>query len=193
MRWLAAVLVVAALLVAGAAVLVRSGGVSEEATPVRTVTVTGMVTEAGAAVGDAPDPAAEPTLPEAVLETRAALLEAADAGDYDRLAELAGPDFNYSFGGPIEGGPAAFWRAEEERGSQPLAALAAILRLPYGLAGGLYVWPFAHTADPATFTEYERELLERIPGGAPVRPEGYLGWRAGITPDGEWQFFVAGD
>jgi hypothetical protein len=132
-------------------------------------------------------------LPEQVAATRTQLLEAAEAGDHDRLAELAADDFSYTFGAPREGGPAEYWRDLEAQGEEPLEVLAAILRLPYALAGGLYVWPFVHATDPAALTDYERGLLERIPAGAVVGEEGYLGWRAGIAPDGAWRFFVAGD
>ena len=188
MRLVVLVLVLLALFAVGTAALVFGvGGRGEEASPPRVVTVT-----TGA---DAAEPPPDDTvgLPDPVAETRAAILAAAEAGDYDALAALAGDEFHYSFGGPLEGGPAAYWRAAEENGERPLEALAAILRLPYALASGLYVWPFAHGSDPSQFTEYERGLLAEIPGGAPVRPEGYLGWRAGISPDGEWRFYVAGD
>lgn len=45
-----------------------------------------------------------------------------------------------------------------------------------------------------TAAAYEAALLKKIaPEGARVGPEGYLGWRAGILPDGRWIYFVAGD
>jgi hypothetical protein len=180
MRWiLGLVVLLLVLLVAGTASLVVFGSGSEvEGGPGDVV---------GALPGDTVG------LPEPVAAMRRQLLDAAGAGDHDRLAELASDDFSYTFGGAAEGGPAAFWRAEEERGHEPLAALVAILRLPYALSGGLYVWPFAHAADPAGLTEYERGLLEEIPGDGEIGGEGYLGWRTGIDPDGTWRFFVAGD
>lgn len=177
MRWLVAIAVVLTVLVVGGiASLVLFG--------------TGSEVEGGAGDVLAPDTEG---LPEPVAATRSQLLGAAEAGDHERLAELASDDFTYTFGGAAEGGAAAFWRAEEERGGRPLEALAAVLRLPYALSRGLYVWPFAHAADPASMTDYERGLLDEIPGGAEVGGEGYLGWRAGIAPDGSWRFFVAGD
>jgi hypothetical protein len=130
-------------------------------------------------------------LPEAVEEKRAAILAAAQSGDYDAVAGLAADEFSYTFGGPFPGGPAAFWRQEAESGQDPLEALAAILQLPYTLASGTYVWPFAYDKTADTITDYERELLE--PLEFTFAGEGYLGWRAGITPDGRWTFFVAGD
>jgi hypothetical protein len=131
-------------------------------------------------------------VPAAVLEKRDEMLRAAQAKDYEALAELADPnEFNYSFGGPVEGGPARYWRDRAAEGDDPLEALALILRMPYTLATGHYVWPFAYDKTVDTLTDYERGLLE--PLETSFAGEGYLGWRAGIRPDGRWVFFVAGD
>jgi hypothetical protein len=137
------------------------------------------------------------SLPEAVEETRAALLAAADARNYDALRPFLSPGFRYTFGGPVDGGPVAYWQELERTTSErPLVALAAILRMPYVLSRGIYVWPFAYTVESAAdLSDHERELLTALgeldslfaPG------TGYLGWRAGIEPDGTWVFFVAGD
>jgi hypothetical protein len=142
--------------------------------------------------------AAESGLPEAVEQTRAALLEAAESGDYEALRPLV-PEtaFEYTFGSPVQGGPLAYWRElERTTGERPLEALAEVLRMPVTLARGIYVWPFAYdVASLDDLTAHERELL------APLGPlesvfvagTGYVGWRAGIEPDGTWTFFVAGD
>jgi hypothetical protein len=133
--------------------------------------------------------------PDAVLRKRAAILAAAQARDYDALAQLSDPRrFEYSFGGEVEGGPAAHWRQAEARGEDPTPAeaLAAILRMPYTLSRGLYVWPFAYDKTEDELTAYERGLLEQLGRGGAFA-DGYLGWRAGIDPDGRWVFFVAGD
>lgn len=134
-------------------------------------------------------------LPEAVEAKRAAVLEAARAGDEDAVAGLAGERFSYTFGGPVEGGPAGYWRQLEASGEAPLEVLAAILELPYTLSQGIYVWPFAYDTTEAQLTQYEAELLKRLPpDAATFEPGGgYLGWRAGIEPDGDWIFFVSGD
>jgi hypothetical protein len=102
-------------------------------------------------------------------------------------------EFSYTFGLPGEGGPIAYWqRVEDESAERPIRILARILRMPYTLAAGTYVWPFAYDKQPQDLTDHEQELLGDL---AELFGEGsgYLGWRAGIEPDGTWRFFIAGD
>ncbi len=188
-----------ALLIAGAIALLAAGVVggwfaareTEEA-----VTVTEATTSTTTTTSTAE--AAETGLPAAVEETRAALLAAAESGDYEALRPLVpATGFEYTFGGPVEGGPVAYWQ-ELERTSveRPLETLAEVLRMPYTLSRGIYVWPFAYDiAERDEITSHERELLEPL---GPldtlfVEGTGYLGWRAGIEPDGSWVFYLAGD
>ena len=185
-------------LVAGAVVLLAGGAAAgwfageeledpETVTEV-TTTIDTETTTVEVAVG----------LPEAVAETHAELLEAANTGDYEALRPLIpATGFQYTFGGQVEGGPIAYWQ-ELERSTveRPLENLEALLEMPYVLSNGIYVWPFAYDVEDADdLTAHERELL------APLGPldtlfvegTGYLGWRVGIDPTGEWVFFVAGD
>jgi hypothetical protein len=186
------------LIAIGALVLLAGGGAAgwfvareteEAVTTTTTMTSTDVeTTTEQVAVG----------LPEAVAETHARLLEAAESGDYEELKPLIpSTGFEYTFGGPVEGGPITYWQ-ELERSTveRPLENLEALLRMPYVLSRGIYVWPFAYdVADVGDLSAHERELL------APLGPldtlfvegTGYLGWRAGIDPDGTWVFFVAGD
>ena len=139
--------------------------------------------------------AAEEAPPDAVLRKRAAMVDAAEAGDYEGLAELTDPnEFEYTFGEPVAGGPAAFWLEAAQSGEVPTPAdaLAMILRMPYTLSRGIYVWPFAYDKTEDELTSYERGLLKPLGQGGAFA-DGYLGWRAGIRPDGRWVFFVAGD
>jgi hypothetical protein len=152
------------------------------------VTVTETETETGASG----------VLPAPVEETRAALHVAAESGDYETLRPLIPEQFSYTFGGPVEGGPIAFWQQlEQESGVSPIAVLADLLELPPVLYRGTYVWPFAFALESDELTEYERGLLSDV-GGEDLSDDflpdgGYLGWRAGIEPDGDWVFFIAGD
>ena len=144
----------------------------------------------------APQALAVSGLPVAVEQTHTALLAAAEAHDEDALRGLIDPQsFRYTFGENVPGGAIEFWRKEKERsGTDPIDALAKVLRLPYVLSQGIYVWPFAYDKEPGEMSEYERNLL-RSAGLTSTDADGvgYLGWRAGIRPDGRWVFFVAGD
>ena len=146
----------------------------------------------------APDPATT-GLPSAVARKRAAVLAAAQAGDYDELARLANRGgFTYTYGGPQPGGPAAYWRrTADATGREPADILASILRMPYTREQGIYVWPFAYNRPPASLTPAERRELAPIATEEQidmwVEAGSYFGWRAGIDSDGRWLFFVAGD
>ena len=141
-----------------------------------------------------PAPVAVSGLPEPVAQTHAALLAAAEAHDEQALEALIEPnEFRYTFGENVPGGALAFWRsAQEQTGTDPIATLARVLRLPYVLSQGVFVWPFAYDKEPGELSEYELSLLgDLMPED--VTEVGYLGWRAGIRPDGRWVFFIAGD
>jgi hypothetical protein len=148
--------------------------------------------------GEAQATAASSGLPASVEETRLELLRAAESGDHDALRELiTDSGFEYTFGGPVPGGPVAHWQElERTTDERPLEALAAVLRMPYVLTRGFYYWPWAHTvASSDDLSPHERELLAPLGPPSELFPEGsgYFGWRAGIAPDGTWVFFVAGD
>ena len=137
-------------------------------------------------------------LPAAVEHTRAELLAAAESRDYEALAELVpATGFEYTFGGPVEGGPVAYWQElEQTTNERPIEALAAILedairavawllRLAVDVHGGERRRPLGARARAARAAGCSERAL---PAGA-----GYFGWRTGIAPDGTWTFFVAGD
>lgn len=170
--------------------LAACGG-TETVTTERTLTETETATET---VTLTETIQAEPVgLPPAVAETHAALLAAAASGDYEQLRPLIPDQFSYTFGSPAEGGPIAYWqRVEQESDEAPIETLTRILELPYTLFGGTYVWPFAFDKQEDELTAYERELLGDL-ADAYGAESGYLGWRAGIEPDGTWRFFIAGD
>jgi hypothetical protein len=178
----------------GALALAGCGGtetvtvtVTERETTTETATETVTQTETAAA---------EPVgLPPAVAETHAALLEAAESGDYEALRPLIpASGFSYTFGGEVQGGPIAYWQLlERQVDERPIEILARILRLPYTLSGGRYVWPFAYDKQEDELTAHERQLLGDLANSYSGAGSGYLGWRAGIEPDGTWRFFIAGD
>ena len=186
----AAIVIVAVILVVGAggiAGYLLGTGIEETVTETTTETSTETVTEAAADGVPAP-----------VEETRRALLEAAEAGDYEALRPLISESgFEYTFGGPVEGGAIAYWQElERTTDERPLEVLATILELPYVLSRGYYVWPWTYTVESeADLSAHERGLLARLDptDRAFFEGTGYLGWRAGIAPDGSWAFYVAGD
>jgi hypothetical protein len=163
--------------------------VTESETTTETATETETVTRTETA-------AAEPAgLPPPVAETHATLLAAAESGDYEALRRLLpASGFSYTFGGEAQGGPIAHWQdIETQTGERPIEILARILRLPYTLSGGRYVWPFAYDKQQNELTAHERELLGDLANSYSGAGSGYLGWRTGIEPDGTWRFFIAGD
>jgi hypothetical protein len=186
-RWLLLAAGVALLALGGVAGFFLAEETRESVTVTETTTATETVTQE-VATG----------LPDAVAQTHAELLEAAESGDYAQLRPLIpSTGFEYTFGGPVEGGPIAYWQ-EIERSTveRPIENLEAVLKMPSMFSRGIYVWPFAYdVADAGDLSPHERELL------APLGPldtlfvegTGYLGWRAGIDANGDWVFFVAGD
>ncbi len=140
-------------------------------------------------------------LPEPVADVRQRVFDAAVACDYDTLEQIAleqGEGFTFSYGASADDSAAAHWRELEESGAEePMRVLATILSLPHSRnESGSYAWPSAYQEAPtdadwealAEAGIYDQELLDQM------REQGsYLGYRTAITPDGDWQFFVAGD
>lgn len=144
----------------------------------------------------------EQDLPAEVAEVRQRVFDAAVACDYGTLEEIAlerGEGFTFSYGGGDSA--AEYWRQIEEAGTErplPMLALATILTLPFTRnEAGSYAWPTAYDESPAEEDWqaladaglYTTEELEQMQ----THGTGYLGYRTAITPDGDWQFFVAGD
>jgi hypothetical protein len=176
------------LALAGVFLLAGCGGETITVTTSETVTVT----ETETATETITEPVAV-GLPEPVQRTHAALVEAARAGGYEALRPLIPAEFSYTFGEPVEGRPIAYWRQiEAEGGESPLDILDRILAMPYTLYRGTYIWPFAYDKQPDELTAHERRILGEFADDFGAG-SGYLGWRAGIEPDGRWAFFIAGD
>jgi len=145
----------------------------------------------------------EQDLPPVVADVRKRVFDAAVACDYDTLEQIAvekGEGFTFSYGG--ERGAADYWRGVEEGSEEepkPMRALATILTQPFTRnESGSYAWPTAYSESPTAEAWqalvdaglYSQDQIEEMQGPAST---GYLGYRTAITPDGQWQFFVAGD
>lgn len=145
----------------------------------------------------------EQDLPPAVADVRKRVFDAAIACDYDTLEQIAleqGEGFTFSYGSGTDA--SEHWRSVEETGTErplPMLALATILTIPHSRnETGSYAWPSAYeetptdedwqaVVDAGLYTQAEVEQMQ-----GPTST-GYLGYRTAITPDGDWQFFVAGD
>jgi hypothetical protein len=143
----------------------------------------------------------EQDLPAAVAAVRKRVFDATLACDYETLEQIAlekGEGFTFSFGGGTSA--AEYWREAEASGPEPkpMRTLATILTLPDTRnEAGSYAWPSAYNENPTEADWqavvdaglYSAEAIEQMK----TQGTGYLGYRTAITPDGDWQFFVAGD
>jgi hypothetical protein len=154
------------------------------------------------AAGLNPDLSSSEGLPDAVARTRRAILEAALACDYERLAEIAvqgGMSFTYASGDTVL--PADYWRALEARDERPLAMLVGTLDRPYAVIedpqgippSPVYVWPSASGNVATGFDLMALEGLYSDEEIASFIDRGvFTGWRVGITASGGWWFFARG-
>lgn len=150
-----------------------------------------------------PEPVPRPDLPSPVDKLRRALIAAAVSCDYEALSARAtsgGGPFTFSYGDSTD--PAGFWRRAEAEGERPLWHLVQVLQLSSDIVersapeADIHVWPsvaakesdagWSEVADAGLFTDAELDAMRE--GGS-----GYLGYRVGITAEGDWLFFVAGD
>lgn len=138
----------------------------------------------------------QPALPRGVAAMRLAIARAAVRCDFAALQALTvrgSQTFTFQFGETTD--PGTFWQHEEAVDHHPLRAMVKLLGMPYTRLGdGLqYIWPSAfqdHPREPdfaALGTLYTRDAI------AHFRQVGYLGYRLGISPTGEWLYFVQGD
>jgi hypothetical protein len=136
-------------------------------------------------------------MPAEVAAARDLLLDAALRCDEQLLftAIEESDAFTYSFG--ASGDPLGYWWELEEAGEAPFLRLAEVLATtPSTTDGGeLWVWPQVHTgrAEDTTDAAWAELTWLEDPELARSADEGYLDWRVGITPDGQWRFFVRGD
>jgi|GEM_PF-373876 len=141
----------------------------------------------------------QPDLPPAVADLRYQVYEAVRGCYWDQLRDLAAGagDFSYSFGD--DGDPIGYWQRMEFLHYQPMLYIAGMLARPFGvLQNGelpIYAWPSAHTyASWAEVPEAEKQALRPLYGdldfGFYEEFGGYLGYRMGITLDGDWAQWV---
>lgn len=145
-------------------------------------------------------------LPEPVRRLHGLIVEACRSGDLAALRPLLGSGetaTTLSFGGPVDD-PIAFLRevSGDQGGQEILAILLEVLQAGYvhldaGTPAELYVWPYFFALPLDGLTDRQRvELFTLVTAGdyEDMKNFGaYIFYRVGITPEGRWVFFVAGD
>ncbi len=144
-------------------------------------------------------------LPEPVRRMRELIIAACEAGDIEALRPLlGGPDNGTqvsSGSGDID--PIAFLRdiSGDGEGHEILAILQEVLEAGYvhldpGEATEIYLWPYFFAVPLDNLTGAQRvELFKLVTAGdyEDMKAFGsYIFYRAGITPEGRWAFFLAG-
>ncbi|MBY0533302.1 MAG: hypothetical protein K2P86_15160 [Xanthobacteraceae bacterium] len=142
-------------------------------------------------------------LPEPVRKIREEILAAARTGDIAKVAALVKANQTViSFGGETEADD--FWKKTfpDSGGVEVLSTLIEVLEMPFvhldkGNAQEMFVWPYFHAMQLDKLTPEQRVELFRLVTAFDFREMQKFGsynfFRAGISPDGKWQFFVAGD
>ncbi len=145
-------------------------------------------------------------LPEPVRRMHGLIVEAARSGDIEKLRPLIGSSAGgtqLSFGG-IEGDRIDFLKSlsGDPEGQEILAIMEEVLNAGYvkldpGTPNELYVWPYFFGIPLDRLDPRQRvELFKIVTAGdfEDMKAFGtYIFYRIGITPEGHWAFFVAGD
>ena len=145
-------------------------------------------------------------LPEPVRRMHDLLVEAAKSGEIEKLRPLLGMGngmVQLSFG-EIEGDPIDFLKglSGDPEGQELLAILEEVLNagfvhLEAGTPNEIYVWPYFFGIPLDKLDARQKvELFKIVTAGdlEDMKQFGtYIFYRVGITPEGRWAFFVAGE
>lgn len=145
-------------------------------------------------------------LPEPVRRMRQLILDAAKTGDIEKLRPLigTGDDATQLSLTEVEGDAIDFLRglSGDTEGQEILAILEEVLTSGYvhleaGTPQEIYAWPYFFAIPLDKLTPAQRvELFKIVTAGdyEDMKTYGtYTFYRAGIAPDGQWVFFVAGE
>jgi hypothetical protein len=146
------------------------------------------------------------TIPFSVKKMRDLILEAAKTGDVEKLRPYigSGDDVTMLSLGGFDEDPIDFLRSlsGDSQGQEILAIMSEILEAPLvklnpGNDDEMYVWPYFYAYPSEKLTPAQRvELFRIITYGDFEEMEtfgNYIFYRIGITAQGRWRFFVAGD
>ncbi len=144
-------------------------------------------------------------VPEPVRQMREKIVEAAASGDIERLRPLlTGATPTQVTIGEASDDPVRSLKelSGDSDGIEILAIMLDLLQTGFahigkGTPDEMYVWPYFTEKTLANLTAPEKvELLRIVTAGDysdMLEFGGYNFYRIGITPKGEWKFFVAGD
>ena len=167
--------------------------------------------EADKAGEEEPQPPAEvirdiAKAPEPVRRMRELIVEAAASGDIERLRPLLGKGVTETQVSLVESeeGPVETLKGQsgDAEGNEVLAILLDVLATGFAHVGAgtpeeMYVWPYFAETPLSGLTPPEKvDLLRIVTAGdyAEMQEFGsYNFYRVGITPDGQWKFFLTGE
>ena len=145
-------------------------------------------------------------LPPAVREMHDRIVEACKSGDIEKLRPLigSGNDRTQLSLTEIDGDPITFLHdlSGDTDGQEILAILEMLLESGYvhvnvGKADEAYVWPYFYAMPLSRLDARQRVELFKIVTAGDYEDmktyDAYVFYRVGITPQGHWAFFVAGD
>jgi hypothetical protein len=145
-------------------------------------------------------------LPEPVRRMHGLLIEACKSGDIEKLRPLigSGDSMTQLSLTDIEGDPIAFLKglSGDSEGQEILAIMEEVLNAGYvhldaGKPEELYVWPYFFAMPLDKLDARQRVELFKIVTASDYEDMkqfgAYIFYRVGITPEGRWAFFVAGD
>jgi hypothetical protein len=145
-------------------------------------------------------------VPEPVRRMRQQIVEAAASGDLERLRPLLGSgatQTQVTVGEPTDDPISALKDLSgDPDGDEILAIMLDVISTGFvhvgqGTSDEMYVWPYFAEKDLKALTAPERvELLRIVTAGDLSDMQefgGYNFYRLGITPDGKWKYFTAGD
>ncbi|MBP0438962.1 hypothetical protein [Tianweitania sediminis] len=145
-------------------------------------------------------------LPEPVRRMHQLIYDACNSGDIERLRPLIGTGETQTqlSLGDVESDPIEFLKqlAGDDQGHEILAILEEVLdagfvHLDAGTPDELYVWPYFFAVPLDSLTGPQRVELFRIVTAGDYEEMksfgAYVFYRVGITPEGRWSFFVAGE
>ncbi|MDR7031796.1 hypothetical protein [Mesorhizobium sp. BE184] len=145
-------------------------------------------------------------LPEPVRRMHDLIVEAAKSGDIEKLRPLIGTGDSMTQLSltDIDGDPIDFLKglSGDTEGQEILAIMEEVMNAGYshidvGTDQELYVWPYFFALPLDKLDARQRvELFKIVTAGdyEDMKQFGaYIFYRVGITPEGRWKFFVAGD